>query len=183
MTSTSGFLSSLPLYQDRPDQGTPWAEDRVEPWDSAQSRNCSQASGFPALVEGGVGVYMHTLGQGEGGCTQTPPPYPLPRVGEGGTTETRHPEAHLLQFHDSLGLFSCLTSIDWEIIRRSIFLSRSLFFFFQVRQPHCSSGLTTSMGTVGWLPQSARCLQRLSGMEVRLKASSPGLGREWQRGP
>lgn len=46
-------------------------------------------------------------------------------MGEGGTTDDQPPEAHLLQFHDSLGLFSCLTSIDWEIIRRSIFL----FFF------------------------------------------------------
>lgn len=29
----------------------------------------SQASGLPALVEGGVGMYMHKLGQGVGNCT------------------------------------------------------------------------------------------------------------------
>lgn len=98
-------------------------------------------------------------------------------VGEGSSTGDQHPETHLPQFHDSLGLFSCLTSIDWEIIGRSIFL-----FFFQVPQPHCSYGLKTSVGTAGRLPQSGCCLYKLSGMEVRLGASSTGLGERVAEG-
>lgn len=74
-------------------------------------------------------MYMHKLGQGVGELYVKISSITLSLgMGEGGTTEDQHSEAHLLQFHDSLGLFSCLTSIDWEIIRRSIFL-----FFSQVR--------------------------------------------------
>lgn len=100
-------------------------------------------------------------------------------MGEGGTTEDQHPEAHLLQFHDSLGLFSCLTSIDWEIIGRSIFLffspSSLVSLLIWVDNVHRHCWMAPIVGLV--LTEAFWCGDEARGF------SSLGLGREWQRGP